>query len=56
MSNKNEFVRWFTQATGHESYPFQIRFARGTGSLASFTWGCLSSSAALVDVPIGELE
>lgn len=48
MNNPDAFIRWFTRATGHEPYPFQIRFARGTGSLASFTRGCLSPSAAIV--------
>lgn len=27
MSNRDEFTRWFRQATGNEPYPFQIRFA-----------------------------
>ncbi len=53
MSNKDAFVRWFRQATGNEPYPFQIRFARGTGSHACFTRGCLSPSCELVDVPTG---
>lgn len=29
MSNEDAFARWFTQATGNERYPFQIRFADG---------------------------
>ena len=39
MNNTDKFVRWFRQATGHEPYPFQIRFADGTGSATR----CLSS-------------
>ncbi len=41
MSNKDAFVRWFKQATDHEPYPFQIRFA------------CEPELPELVDVPTG---
>ncbi|MDF0672868.1 MAG: hypothetical protein P0120_00800 [Nitrospira sp.] len=44
MNNRDAFVRWFEQATGHEPYPFQIRFA------------CAPTLPELVDVPTGELE
>lgn len=26
MNDLDAFVRWFCKATGHEPYPFQIRF------------------------------
>jgi CRISPR-associated endonuclease/helicase Cas3 len=41
MSTKDAFARWFRQATGHEPYPFQIRFA------------CEPTLPELVDVPTG---
>lgn len=41
MSNKDAFVRWFSQATDKEPYPFQIRFA------------CETTLPELVDVPTG---
>lgn len=41
MNNKEEFVRWFRQATGNEPYPFQVRFA------------CEPTLPELVDVPTG---
>ncbi|WHZ25390.1 MAG: CRISPR-associated helicase Cas3 [Nitrospira sp.] len=41
MNNRDAFVRWFEQATGHEPYPFQIRFA------------CEPTLPQLVDVPTG---
>ena len=41
MSNTAAFVRWFRQATDHEPYPFQIRFA------------CEPTLPELADVPTG---
>lgn len=41
MNNRDAFVRWFEQATGHGPYPFQIRFA------------CETTLPELVDVPTG---
>ena len=41
MNNKEEFVRWFKQATENEPYPFQVRFA------------CEPALPELVDVPTG---
>jgi len=41
MKSEKEFIRWFQQATGHEPYPFQIRFA------------CDTVLPELVDVPTG---
>ena len=41
MNSEVEFVRWFRHATGHEPYPFQIRFA------------CEPDLPELVDVPTG---
>lgn len=41
MNNKEAFARWFRQATGNKSYPFQIRFAFET------------TLPELVDVPTG---
>lgn len=29
MSGSYQFAEWFMRATGHEPYPFQIRFADG---------------------------
>lgn len=41
MNNRDAFVHWFEQATRHEPYPFQIRFA------------CEPTLSELVDVPTG---
>ncbi len=41
MKSQDAFPKWFEQATGHEPYPFQIRFACGT------------TLPELVDVPTG---
>ncbi|MEW6247046.1 MAG: hypothetical protein AB1555_10085 [Nitrospirota bacterium] len=41
VGNGEQFSRWFKQATGHEPYPFQIRFA------------CDAALPELVDVPTG---
>ena len=44
MNNQDAFRRWFLQATGHEPYPFQIRFA------------CEPTLPELVDVPTRGFE
>lgn len=41
MSEEARFVNWFKESTGHEPYPFQVRFA------------CESPLPQLVDVPTG---
>jgi CRISPR-associated endonuclease/helicase Cas3 len=41
MSEEVRFVNWFKESTGHEPYPFQVRFACGP------EW------PELVDVPTG---
>lgn len=41
MSERYQFAEWFTRATDHEPYPFQIRFA------------CEPTLPELVDVPTG---
>ncbi|HNP82242.1 MAG TPA: CRISPR-associated helicase Cas3' [Nitrospira sp.] len=41
MSERYQFAKWFMRATGHEPYPFQVRFA------------CEPTFPELVDVPTG---
>jgi CRISPR/Cas system-associated endonuclease/helicase Cas3 len=49
MGNEAEFKQWFRDATGHDPYPFQIRFACNPPSPSARGEG----EDLLVDVPTG---
>lgn len=61
MSSVKDFERWFRQATGHEPYPFQVRFACESALFSSPSplvgegkgEGEASGAGLLVDVPTG---
>jgi hypothetical protein len=56
MKNKDTFVRWFRQATGHEPYPFQIRFADGDWLRNAVPVPGRSEAPRLCKAGLGEVE
>ena len=52
MTDHARFADWFKQGTGHEPYPFQVRFARDPGLLSNPSpAGRGQGEGLLVDLP-----